>query len=87
MKNGKQIIYTIAIGNGGFLEGELRQEYESALGKVSFDNIPFAIRDFLVSVGFDVLACKSTPTHHYAITKCGLCLSSNGYVHRVATQN
>lgn len=40
-------------------------------------------RQYLESLGFDVIENGDNGRNGYAITKCGLYLSTNGYIHKV----
>lgn len=73
---------TASKNNGGFLHGDVRKAYDQALNSVDFDNIPQAIKEFLINNGYQVTKCGEKSTHHYAETSCGIYLSSNGYVVR-----
>jgi poly-D-alanine transfer protein DltD len=63
-----------------FLKGDVRKEYEKMIHSVGFENIPKTIKTFLEGNGFQVVKFGDNGNNAYAITSCGIYLSSNGYV-------
>lgn len=64
-----------------FLCGDCRSEYESMIRKCGFDDLSKTIKTFLETNGFKVVKHGDNGNNAFAITSCGIYLSSNGYIY------
>jgi poly-D-alanine transfer protein DltD len=71
----------IAAKEESFLRGAVEQAYFKHLDKYSFHDTHNGIAEFLKQQGFEVAGAGTKSSHHYAVTKDNIYLSSNGYIY------